>query len=131
MSAVFYPGQYDYVEKLNLLGNLITDTQQTAVVGTTTVNMSLGANFLITLAAGNTTLAFSNIPSGSLALKYVFIIRQDSVGSRTVTWPASVKWPSGTVVQPSTGANRYTVFELVTFDSGTIWFAYSPGQNYI
>jgi len=37
---------------------------------------------------------------------------QDATGSRTVTWPASVKWPAGTAPTLSTGANAV---DIITF----------------
>ncbi len=133
MSSVFYPGQTDYIDKLNILGDSISDTSITGTAGgTTTLNFQLGSNFLLTMPAGNTTIAFSNIPSGSIAYRAIIIIRQDGVGSRTITaWPASVKWPTGGVQQPSTAANSYSVYELITFDSGTIWFAAKRSDGYV
>src|SRR5580704_11195535 len=39
---------------------------------------------------GNRTFTFSN---GQNSGRYVLAITQDATGSRTVTWPASVRWP--------------------------------------
>jgi hypothetical protein len=45
---------------------------------------------------------------------------QDATGSRAVTWPASVKWPSGTAPTLSTAANA---IDIVTFYyDGTSYF---------
>lgn len=65
---------------------------------------------------GNATLSFTD-PAGptSVVLKIV----QDATGSRTVTWPASVKWPGGTAPTLSTGASAE---DLVRF--------YFDGTNY-
>lgn len=55
------------------------------------VDMSTGTIFRIVLGH-NVTFTFSNPTSGQ---KYSFILRQDGTGSRTVTWPANVKWGGG------------------------------------
>lgn len=65
---------------------------------------------------GNVTYTFT-APSGpcNLLLKLV----QDATGSRTATWPATVKWPSGTAPTLTTTANA---IDIVTF--------YYDGTNY-
>ena len=65
---------------------------------------------------GNCTFTFT-APSGpcNLILKLV----QDGTGSRTVTWPATVKWPEGTAPTLSTAANSV---DIVSF--------YYDGTNY-
>lgn len=67
---------------------------------------------------GNCTYTFT-APSndGTFMLKLV----QDATGSRTVTWPASVKWPGGTAPTLSTAANA---IDIITFMyDGTNYFA--------
>lgn len=74
---------------------------------------------------GNCTYTFSPEPSGpcNLILKVV----QDATGSRTVTWPADVKWPGGTAPTLSTGANAV---DLVSFYyDGTDFYGQS-GLNF-
>lgn len=77
--------------------------------GTTTLDLSSGDVRTVTMPAGNTTIAFSNIPTGRLT---IFII-QDSVGSRLVTWPASIKWANGTTPTLSVAASAVDKFEFV------------------
>lgn len=77
--------------------------------GTTTLDLSSGDVRTVTMPAGNTTIAFSNIPTGRLT---IFII-QDSVGSRTVTWPSSIKWAGGTTPTLSVAASAVDKFELI------------------
>lgn len=66
-----------------------------------TINWTAGNKQKSTLT-GNCTFTFSPEPSGpcNLVLKLI----QDGTGSRTVTWPGDVKWPSGTAPTLSTGA---------------------------
>lgn len=133
MSTVFYTGQTDYIAKLNVLGDSITDNTVSATTAATTLNFQLGANHLVTISTASTTFTFSNVPTGpagGYAYRAVIILRQDGTGSRTVTWPPAVKWPNATAPVLTTTANRYDVFELITFDSGTSWFGTTLGLNY-
>jgi len=52
-------------------------------------------------ATGNVTVTVSNLAQGSLYT--VFIIQ--SATARTITWPASVKWPQGQAIILSTANN--------------------------
>jgi len=80
-----------------------------------TVNWNNGQKQRITLT-GNVTLAFT-APAG--VGNFLLRIIQDGTGSRTITWPASVRWPGGTLPTLSTGANSV---DIVTF--------YYNGTNY-
>lgn len=66
-------------------------------------------NFQKSTLTGNCTYTF-NAPTlkGRCQLRVI----QDATGSRTVTWPASVKWPSGTAPTLSTGASA---IDIITF----------------
>lgn len=84
--------------------------------GTTqTVTWGDGNKQKVTLT-GDCTFTFSD-PHGpcSIILKMV----QDGTGSRTVTWPASVKWPDSTAPTLTTTAGAT---DLITF--------YFDGTNY-
>lgn len=65
---------------------------------------------------GNVTYTFT--PPGS-PTSLVFKLVQDATGSRTATWPASVKWSGGTAPTLTTTANR---IDIITF--------YYDGTNY-
>lgn len=56
------------------------------------------------------TLVFSNPHAGA---EYKLVLVQDGTGGRTVTWPASVKWPSGTAPTLSSPANSTDVISFV------------------
>jgi hypothetical protein len=60
--------------------------------GTTTINWMAGNKVNFQFGAQNETFTFSD-PSGATNL--LLKIRQDGVGSRTITWPGSVLWPGG------------------------------------
>jgi hypothetical protein len=101
------------------------------VAGTTTLNLSLGKKFKVTMGAGNTTLAFSNVP---LIPKTVLIkIIQDSVGGRTVSWWTGLSWPGATVPTLTTTANKGDEFGFnfltVTNDSTHTSEGFTVGLN--
>ena len=77
--------------------------------GTTTVDFKSGNIQTITMGAGNTTLAFSNIPNGEV---YLFIV-QDGTGSRLITWPSNAKFPAATAPTLSTAANKKDLIPMV------------------
>jgi len=52
---------------------------------------------------GNRTFTFANGLDGA---RYTLIIKQDATGSRTITWPATVRWPGGTAPVLTTTANK-------------------------
>ncbi len=83
-----------------------------------TINWNNGNKQKITLAH-NVTFAFTD-PSagvGSFSLK----ITQDGTGSRTVTWPASVKWPGGVAPTLSTAPGYIDIVTCI-YDSGPVYY---------
>lgn len=72
----------------------------------------------VTLTA-NCTLT---LPAAAAGKELVLVLKQDGTGSRTVTWPAAVKWPSATAPTLSTAAGRSDVVVLRCVD-GTNWLA--------
>lgn len=104
----------DYKEKVN-----------TANTGTAyTINLSDGTIQLLTLT-GNCTFTF---PTATAGKSFMILLKQDATGSRTVTWPAAVKWPSSTAPTLTTTASRLDKF-VFTAD-GTNWYGSNGGQNY-
>lgn len=74
-----------------------------------TIDWTAGNKQKTTLTASAVTLTFT-APTGpaNLLLKVV----QDGTGSRTITWPATVKWPGGTAPTLTTAASSV---DIVTF----------------
>lgn len=88
-------------------GTLTTDS---------TVNWSSGNEHKITLGA-NITLAFSN---GVVGGRYVLLVVQDSTGSRTVSWPGTVKWGNAGVSTLSTTGSTVDLFTFL-FDGSSYY----------
>jgi hypothetical protein len=99
----------------DLTGTIANARIPTAIVtamSANDMNLSVGEYFSKTIS-GNTTLTFSNIPSGYTG----WVLEITNGGSATVTWPASVKWGGG--VAASLTASGVDILVFTTDDSGT------------
>ena len=98
----------------------------TANTNTTyTVNLDNGSVQYLTLT-GNCTYTF---PSPVAGKSFTLIQKQDATGGRTVTWPASVKWPGGTAPTLTSTASKADKFIFTAID-GSSWLGSNGGQNY-
>jgi hypothetical protein len=88
-----------------------------------TINCANGDYFTLSMTANVTSVTVSNAPASGKAQTVMVEIKQDATGSRTISWPASFKWTSGTAGVLSTGANKVDVLAITTFDQGTTWRA--------
>lgn len=85
--------------------------------------------FDVSLNANITTLTVNNYPASGAPYCWEIVFTADGT-QRTITWPASHKWPQGvspTMTSTNTKKDR-TVFE--TIDGGTTVFAGLAGQSY-
>ena len=84
--------------------------------GTTTIDWKLGNKFNFTFGSQNDTFTFT-APTNpcNLILKLI----QDGTGSRTATWPSTVKWAGGTAPTLTTTASAV---DIIAF--------YFDGTNY-
>ena len=103
-------GLKSYSDTLYTLGN---------TGATPTIDLSNG-NFVTATLNQDATFTFSNAPSGACA--FTLALTNDATPSRTITWPASVKWPNGTVPTRTETANKIDIYTFFTYDSGTTWW---------
>lgn len=105
--------------------NGYTEETATANTGTAyTIDLANGSLQILTLT-GNCTFTFPTATSGR---SFMLLLKQDGTGSRTVTWPAAVKWPGGSTPTITATANKGDKF-IFTAD-GTNWYGSVGGQNY-
>jgi len=98
----------------------------TATTGSTyTIALSNGSIQELTLNA-NCTFTF---PSPTAGKSFVILLKQDAIGSRTVTWPGIVRWPSSAA--PTVTAIASRVDKYVFTAQGSVWLAATAGQNYV
>lgn len=100
----------------------------TSTSNATTVNCENANSFSHTLTE-NTTFTFSNPPASGVSYTFSIEIIQDASASGfTVTWPASVDWPSATAPTLTATASAKDVFVFMTRDGGTTWYGFTAGQ---
>jgi hypothetical protein len=103
-------------------------TEETVTANTTTtytISLANGTLQILTLT-GNCTFTF---PTATTGQSFMMFLKQDATGSRTVTWPAVVKWPSSTAPTITATASKGDKF-VFTAD-GTNWLGSVAGQNYL
>ena len=90
-----------------------------------TLELETGNVFEHTISA-NTTYVFANPPATGTA--FGFTLKVTVSGTRTITWPTSVNWPSGDAPEaPADGETAVYVF--YTTDGGTNWFGFVAGED--
>ncbi len=103
-------------------------TEETVTANTSTaytVDLANGSLQILTLT-GSCTFTFPTPVAGK---SFIMILKQDGTGSRTVTWPSSVKWPASTAPTITSTASKGDKFVFV--GDGTYWWGSNAGQNYL
>jgi hypothetical protein len=103
-------------------------TEETVTANTSTsytISLTDGTFQILTLT-GNCTFTF---PTATAGQSFMMFLKQDATGSRTVTWPAVVKWPSSTAPTITATASKGDKF-VFTAD-GTNWLGSVAGQAYL
>jgi trimeric autotransporter adhesin len=103
-------------------------TEEVATANTSTaytIDLAGGSVQILTLT-GNCTYTFPTPVAGK---SFILVQKQDATGSRTVTWPASVDWPSATAPTLTATALRADKFVFTAIDSSN-WLGSVAGQNY-
>jgi hypothetical protein len=107
---------------------LASDYKENTVTANTggayTINIANGTVQVLTLTS-SCTFTFPTAVAGK---SFLILLRQDGTGSRSVTWPASVKWPGGTAPTLTSTASRQDIISFVS--DGTSWFGAAGAQNY-
>jgi len=112
-----------------LTGLKETKTAPSISSNTLAIDCSAGNLFAVSLTANINTINFSNVPATGIA--YGCTIAFSGTGTqRTITWPASVKWPGGTKPTPTATSGKVDLVVLTTYDGGSNWYAANAGQNY-
>lgn len=82
-----------------------------------TLDLATALSFDVTIT-GATTFAFANVPAVNNTLLGV-ILRIVNGGSAALTWPGSVKWPSGSA--PALTAAGTDMLVFTSDDKGVTW----------
>lgn len=90
----------------------------------TLVDVTAATIHYVTLTA-NCTFTF---PTAGAGKSFTVVLVQDGTGSRTATWPASVKWAAGASPTLTTTAAKRDVFSFMCAD-GSTWIGFTAAQN--
>ena len=80
------------------------------------------ANIFNVSMTGNCTFTFTNPPISGIAFSFMLILKQDATGSRTATWPATVKWPNASAPTLTTTASKVDILNFITVDGGATYY---------
>lgn len=106
--------------------NGYTEEVTTANTSTAYTIALTGGTLQILTLTGNCTFTF---PTPTAGQSFTLFLKQDATGSRTATWPATVKWPSSFAPVITSTANKGDKY-VFTAD-GTYWWGSNAGQNYL
>ena len=96
--------------------------QYSTVLNTQTLDLSTGGTFSFT-PSGATTVSLTNPPASGTAVGFAVEVNGDA---SAITWPSSVKWPSGTAPTATATKELYT---FVTTDGGTTYYGKLAGSD--
>ena len=106
-------------------------TAVTANSGTAyTIDLSAGNASHITLT-GNCTFTFTNPPASGKEGELVLLLTQDTTGSRTITWPTSVKWPNNSIPTATATAGATDWYKFYTLNAGVTWYGQQVAANFL
>jgi hypothetical protein len=83
-----------------------------------TINWNNGQRQVLTLTGSPAVLTFTAPTTG--VGNFMLRIVQDATGGRTITWPASVRWPGGTA--PTINTAAATVHIVSFYYNGTLYY---------
>ena len=66
--------------------------------------------------------------SGSVSAFTLKIVQDSSASGYTITWPATVDWPSATAPTLTATASAVDYFVFITHDGGTTYYGFTAGQ---
>lgn len=116
---------YDYAWGAVRLPALAVNTVAASSTAQTIPDVSAAQASYITLT-GNCTFTF---PAAGVGKTFRLALKQDATGSRTVTWPGTVKWPAATAPTLTVTAAKTDVLEFTCYD-GTNWMGQALALNY-
>jgi hypothetical protein len=116
----------------NMSFTTFTETVPATITSSATqaLDCATGTVFNITLSTSITSLTFSNVPASGRVYTMTLIVTQAGGGSKTITWPAAVKWPNTTAPTLTTTSTKVDILTLMTPDGGTTWYGFVAGQNF-
>jgi hypothetical protein len=105
------------------------DTSPTVSSGSLTLDLNNGNIFIVSKDQDITSITISNSPSSTYVGNFTLIL-ENAVGlGGLVSWPASIKWPSGSSPTLSTTFGNRDIFAFMSLDGGTSWLGFIAQQD--
>ena len=98
--------------------------------GVLTLDLSISNVFDVAHNANITSMAFINADPNADSMTFTLTLTQDSVGGRTVAFPASVVFPSGINPALTSIPGNDNVLTFFTVNSGATWRGALVGKDY-
>jgi hypothetical protein len=86
--------------------------------------------FDLTLVGNVTSFTLAPLSQSPGAVSVTVIVRQDAVGSRTVTWASSIDWGTTGAPTLTTTANKADVVTFFTIDGGRKWAGFLSAKGF-
>lgn len=118
-----------FTAREDLLTYTETQTAPTISGGTLTISLTAGTHFLVALNANIGTFTITGAPTTGRAGAFTVAFTADGT-LRTITWPASVKWPGGIAPVMTSTSTKVDVISFVTYNGGTTWWGFVAGQAF-
>lgn len=96
--------------------------------GVLTLNLNSATVFNVSLNANITSITLQNVQSSGRSSSFVLVFTADGT-ARSVVWPGSFSWPSGTAPTITSTNGKKDVFVFFTTDGGSSWQAFISGQD--
>lgn len=111
-----WPVDADYNARLD--GLVIDSVNTVAAAGTTLIlpDPAMATMNVVTLTASTCTLTF---PTAGAGKAFSLVLYQGTPGSRTITWPAGIKWPYD--IAPTLATTTGAVDEISIRHDGVAW----------
>lgn len=104
----------EYGSNVTIFTGLKTPIESNTDGATVTFDLDTSNTHTVTLG-GNRTLALSNADAGQ---KFIIRLVQDGIGSRTVTWFSTIKWPGGVTPTLTATGDKTDVFGFICTSAG-------------
>ena len=105
------------------------DSSPSVSSGSLTLDLNNGNIFIVSKNQDITSITISNSPSSTYVGNFTLIL-ENAVGlGGLVSWPASIKWPSGNSPTLSTTLGNRDIFAFMSLDGGTSWLGFIAQQD--
>ena len=92
-----------------------------------TLDMALANNFAMTISTATLSLSFANFRTAGVMCTVTVEVTQDGTGSRTLKYPAAVKWSGGVTPPIAQSAGAVSTYTFRTRDAGATIHGYQTG----